>query len=82
MRSDKGLGILDNVATVTQEEMMKLVSLFRKNGFRGEYDTIEHSEAGGDEYNVIMVDEKTGVKGLFTANLAENTINFQHVIVD
>ena len=55
MRSDKGLGILDNVATVTQEEMMKLVSLFRKNGFRGEYDTIEHSEAGGDEYNVIMV---------------------------
>lgn len=66
--------------TVTQEETIKLVSLFRKNGFRGEYAGITHSKTGGDTYTVVMVDAKTSVKGLFSANLATKTINFQHVI--
>jgi hypothetical protein len=82
MNQNKGVSVLENSTTVTQEETMKLVSLFRKNGFRGEYASITHSKTGGEDYAVVMVDAKTSVKGLFSANLADNRINFQHVIVD
>lgn len=73
---------MGNLATVTPAETMKLVSLFRKNGFRGEYASIARCETGSEDYTVVMVDAKTSVKGLFHASLADHTIQFQHVITN
>lgn len=59
--------------------MMKIIGLFRKNSFRGEYESFAHGEGGQDEYMVILTDEKSGVKGLFKADLGTGSIEFQHV---
>lgn len=74
---------LDNVAQqeVTQREMMKIIGLFRKNGFRGEYETFDRGEVQ-DEYMVVLTDEKSGVKGLFKVDLGTGSIEFQHVVMD
>lgn len=72
---------LDNVATnkVSQREMLKIVSLFRQNGFRGEYESFEFGEVQ-DEYMIVLKDEKSGVSGLFKADLNKSTIEFKQVI--
>ncbi|KRK47826.1 hypothetical protein FC96_GL002029 [Secundilactobacillus kimchicus JCM 15530] len=75
---------LENTAKqeVAQRDMMKIIGLFRKNSFRGEYESFEHGDGGQDEYLVTLVDEKTGVKGLFKADLGTGVIEFQHVVMD
>ncbi|WP_461244591.1 hypothetical protein [Secundilactobacillus muriivasis] len=75
---------MDNVLEqeVTQREMMKIIGLFRKNSFRGEYESFEHGKGGQDEYMVVLTDEKSGVKGLFKADLGTGSIEFQHVVMD
>lgn len=75
---------MDNVLEqeVSQREMMKIIGLFRKNEFRGEYESFEHGKGGQDEYMVTLTDEKSGVKGLFKADLGTGSIEFQHVVMD
>ncbi|MTV82240.1 hypothetical protein GM612_06185 [Lactobacillus sp. CRM56-3] len=61
--------------------MMKIIGLFRQNSFRGEYASFKRGETQ-DHYQVILTDEKSGVKGLFKVDLEAGSIEFQHVVMD
>lgn len=71
---------MNNETEVSQREMLKIISVFRKNGFKGEYETFERSKEVEGEYFVVVTDEKSGIKGLFKANILESTVAFQYVL--
>jgi len=73
---------LNNGTEVSQREMLKIIGIFRKNGFKGEYETFERSEENEGEYFVVVTDENTHIKGLFKANLTDGVVSFQHVLND
>jgi len=65
---------------VTQREMIRLIGLFRKNGFKGEYVSFQHVTDEGASYFVVMADENNGTQGLFKANLLNDSIEFQYMV--
>ena len=65
---------------VTQREMIRLIGLFRKNGFKGEYVSFQHVTDEGASYFVVMADENNGTQGLFKADLLAGTIEFQYML--
>ncbi|MFB9768776.1 hypothetical protein [Lactiplantibacillus modestisalitolerans] len=65
---------------VTQREMIRIIGLFRKNGFKGEYLSFQHVADEGAAYFVVMGDESNGTQGLFKANLLTETIEFQYML--
>ncbi|WP_048000762.1 hypothetical protein [Lactiplantibacillus herbarum] len=65
---------------VTQREMIRLIGLFRKNGFKGEYVSFQHVTDEGASYFVVMADENNGTQGLFKADLLAGTIEFQYMV--
>ncbi|BDZ32026.1 hypothetical protein RA086_12350 [Lactiplantibacillus sp. WILCCON 0030] len=69
-----------NANEVTQREMVKLIGLFRKNGFKGEYVSFQHVVDEGASYFVVMSDENNGTQGLFKADLVSGTIEFQYML--
>mgnify|MGYP003361740833 FL=1 len=69
-----------NANDVTQREMVKLIGLFRKNGFKGEYVSFQHVVDEGAAYFVVMADENNGTQGLFKADLLSGTIEFQYML--
>lgn len=73
---------MDNETEVSQKEMLKIIGLFRKNGFKGEYETFERSKEVEGEYFVVVSDENTHIKGLFKANPSKDMVSFQHVLND
>ncbi|GAX08005.1 hypothetical protein IWT5_01156 [Secundilactobacillus silagincola] len=73
---------MDNETEVSQREMLKIIGLFRKNGFKGEYETFEKSKEETGEYFVVVTDENTHIKGLFKANPSKDMVAFQHVLND
>lgn len=62
--------------------MLKIIGIFRKNGFKGEYETFTRSEESEDEFLVVVTDENTHIKGLFKADIAKGLVSFQHVLTD
>lgn len=66
---------------VTQIEMMKIISLFRKEGFKGEYETFQRVSGTDREFFVVMSNEQ-GIKALFKASLMLNAVEFQYVLDD
>lgn len=71
---------MNNESEVSQREMLKIISVFRKNGFKGEYETFERSKEAEGEYFVVVTDEKSGIKGLFKANVLDGSVAFQYVL--
>ena len=69
-----------NANDVTQREMVKLIGLFRKNSFKGEYVSFQHVVDEGASYFVVMADENNGTQGLFKADLLSGTIKFQYML--
>ena len=69
-----------NANEVTQREMVKLIGLFRKNGFKGEYVSFQHVVDEGATYFVVMGDENDSNQGLFKADLLSGTIEFQYML--
>ncbi len=65
---------------VTQREMIRIIGLFRKNGFKGEYVSFQHVVDEGASYFVVMADENNGTQGLFKADLLAETIEFQYML--
>ncbi|WP_082137369.1 hypothetical protein, partial [Lactiplantibacillus herbarum] len=65
---------------VTQREMIRLIGLFRKNGFKGEYVSFQHVTDEGASYFVVMADESNGTQGLFKADLLSGSIEFQYMV--
>jgi len=65
---------------VTQREMIRLIGLFRKNGFKGEYVSFQHVTDEGASYFVVMADENNGTQGLFKADLLSGSIEFQYML--
>ncbi|WP_143462997.1 hypothetical protein [Levilactobacillus enshiensis] len=66
---------------VTQIEMMKIIGLFRKEGFTGEYDSFQRVSGTDREFFVVMSNEQ-GIKALFRASLMLNAVELQHVLDD
>jgi len=66
---------------VTQIEMMKIIALFRKEGFKGEYETFQRVSGTDREFFVVMSNEQ-GIKALFKASLMLNAVEFQYVLDD
>lgn len=66
---------------VTQIEMMKIIALFRKEGFKGEYETFQRVSGTDREFFVVMSNEQ-GIKALFRASLMLNAVEFQYVLDD
>ncbi|GEO70775.1 hypothetical protein [Levilactobacillus acidifarinae] len=66
---------------VTQVEMMKIIALFRKEGFKGEYEDFQRVSGTDREFFVVMANEQ-GVKALFRASLMLNAVQFQYVLDD
>lgn len=71
---------MNNETEVSQREMLKIIGLFRKNGFKGEYETFTRSQDDAGEYLVVVIDENTHIKGLFKANPSKDMVSFQHVL--
>ena len=65
---------------VTQREMIRIIGLFRKNGFKGEYESFQHVVDEGASYFVVMSDESNGTQGLFKADLLAGTIEFKYMM--
>jgi len=66
---------------VSQIEMMKIIGLFRKEGFKGEYDSFQRVSGTDREFFVVMSNEQ-GIKALFRASLMLNAVEFQYVLDD
>lgn len=66
---------------VTQVEMLKIIGLFRKAGFTGEYETFQRVSGTDREFFVVMSNEQ-GIKALFKASLMLNAVEFQYVLDD
>jgi len=66
---------------VTQLEKMKIIGLFRKEGFTGEYDSFQRVSGTDREFFAVMSNEQ-GIKALFRASLMLNAVEFQYVLDD
>ncbi len=66
---------------VSQIEMMKIIALFRKEGFKGEYESFQRVSGTDREFFVVMSNEQ-GIKALFRASLMLNAVEFQYVLDD
>lgn len=60
---------------------VKIIGLFQKNSFYGEYESLEYVKSGQDKYIVVLTDKKFGVKGLFKANLGTDSIEFRDYVL-
>ncbi|WP_260340280.1 hypothetical protein [Levilactobacillus parabrevis] len=61
---------------------MKIIGLFRKEGYTGgEYETFQRVSGTDREFFVVMSNEQ-GIKALFRASLMLNAVEFQYVLVD
>ncbi|GEO50085.1 hypothetical protein [Lactiplantibacillus pentosus] len=49
--------------------MIRIIGLFRKQGFKGNYLSFQHVVDEVATYFVVMGDENNGNQGLFKANL-------------
>lgn len=65
---------------VTQREMIRIIGLFRKQGFKGNYLSFQHVVDEGATYFVVMGDENNGNQGLFKANLLTGEVTFQYML--
>lgn len=65
---------------VTQREMIRIIGLFRKQGFKGNYLSFQHVADEGAAYFVVMGDENNGNQGLFKANLLTGDVAFQYML--
>ena len=65
---------------VTQREMIRIIGLFRKQGFKGNYLSFQHVVDEGATYFVVMGDENNGNQGLFKANLLTGEVAFQYML--
>ena len=66
---------------VTQKEMMQIIALFRKSGYKGEYEDFQHVSGTDRDFFVVMSNEQ-GIKALFRASLMLNVVEFQYVLDD
>ncbi|MCT4490027.1 hypothetical protein EFS30_05315 [Levilactobacillus parabrevis] len=66
---------------VTQLEKMKIIGLFRKENFTGEYDSFQRVSGTDWEVFVVMSNEQD-IKALFRASLMLNAVEFQYVLDD
>jgi len=66
---------------VSQIEKMNIIALFRKEGFKGEYETFQRISGTDREFFVVMSNEQ-GIKALFRASLMLNAVEFQYVLDD
>ncbi|ARN93428.1 hypothetical protein CT113_10675 [Levilactobacillus brevis] len=66
---------------VTQIEMMKIIALFRQDGYKGEYESFQRVSGTDREFFVVMSNEQ-GIKALFRASLMLNAVEFQYVLDD
>lgn len=66
---------------VTQKEMMQIIALFRKSGYKGEYEDFQHVSGTDRDFFVVMSNEQ-GIKALFRASLMLNAVEFQYVLDD
>ncbi|MGX6429736.1 hypothetical protein [Levilactobacillus yonginensis] len=66
---------------VTQLEKMKIIGLFRKEGFSGDYESFQRVSGTDREFFVVMSNEQ-GIKALFRASLMLNAVEFQYVLND
>ncbi|WP_313844785.1 hypothetical protein [Levilactobacillus namurensis] len=66
---------------VTQKEMMQIIALFRKSGYKGEYEDFQHVSGTDRDFFVVMSNEQ-GIKALFRASLMLNAVGFQYVLDD
>lgn len=65
---------------VTQREMVRIISQFRKQGFKGNYLSFQHVADEGASYFVVMGDENNGNQGLFKIDLLTGKIAFQYML--
>ncbi|WHQ55080.1 hypothetical protein M1857_04130 [Lactiplantibacillus plantarum] len=65
---------------VTQREMVRIISHFRKQGFKGTYISFQHVVDEGASYFVVMGDENSRNQGLFKINLLSGEIAFQYML--
>ncbi|WP_236000726.1 hypothetical protein [Levilactobacillus lanxiensis] len=61
--------------------MMKIIGLFRKEGFKGEYDSFQHVSGTDREFFVVMSNEQE-IKTLFRVSLTLNAAECQYVLDD
>ncbi|MBO2714295.1 hypothetical protein DW673_09865 [Lactiplantibacillus plantarum] len=65
---------------VTQREMVRIISQFRKQGFKGNYINFQHVVDEGATYFVVMGDENNRNQGLFKIDLLNGKIAFQYML--
>ena len=70
----------EKATEVTQREMIRIIGLFRKQGFKGNYLSFQHVVDEGATYFVVMGDENNGNQGLFKANLLTGEVAFQYML--
>ncbi|MCW3778806.1 hypothetical protein ACFQ2P_07420 [Levilactobacillus namurensis] len=61
--------------------MMQIIALFRKSGYKGEYEDFQHVSGTDRDFFVVMSNEQ-GIKALFRASLMLNAVEFQYVLDD
>lgn len=66
---------------VTQIEMMKIIALFRQDGYQGDYESFQRVSGNDREFFVVMSNEK-GIKALFRASLMLNAVEFKYLLDD
>ncbi|RRK09456.1 hypothetical protein D1831_12515 [Lactiplantibacillus garii] len=74
------INMSEKVTEVTQREMIRIIGLFRKQGFKGNYLSFQHVADEGAAYFVVMGDENNGNQGLFKANLLTGEVEFQYML--
>lgn len=65
---------------VTQREMIRIISQFRKQGFKGNYINFQHVVDEGATYFVVMGDDNNHNQGLFKIDLLSGEIAFQYML--
>ena len=61
--------------------MMKIMALFHKEGFKGEFEDFQRVSGTDREFFVVMSNEQ-GLKALFRASLMLNAVEFQYMLDD
>ncbi|QMU09145.1 hypothetical protein H3M12_01075 [Levilactobacillus suantsaii] len=61
--------------------MMKIIALFRKEGYKGEYEEFQRVSGTDREFFVVMGNDQ-GLKALFRASLMLDAVEFQYVLDD
>lgn len=62
---------------ITQREMIRIISQFRKHGFKGNYINFQYVVGEGATYFVVMGDGNNYNQGLFKIDLLSGEIVFQ-----